>query len=67
VPPATPTAAMTVARMTRRRPPRVHDDDLSFLNNFIRSPETTISNQSHSTNMNIVKASAMKLVNVKPP
>src|ERR1700727_411426 len=32
-----------------------------------RSPDTTISNQNHSMNMNIVKASAMKLPNVNPP
>jgi hypothetical protein len=28
---------MTVAMMTRRRPPRIHDDDLSFLNRFIQA------------------------------
>jgi hypothetical protein len=28
---------MTVAMMTRRRPPRIHDDDLSFLNHFIQA------------------------------
>jgi hypothetical protein len=28
---------MTVARMTRERPPRIHDDDLSFLNHFIQA------------------------------
>jgi hypothetical protein len=35
VPPATPTAVM-VAMMTRRRP-RIHHDDLSFLNHFIQA------------------------------
>jgi hypothetical protein len=28
---------MTVARTTRERPPRIHDDDLSFLNHFIQA------------------------------
>jgi hypothetical protein len=28
---------MTMAMMTRRRPPRIHDDDLSFLNHFIQA------------------------------
>jgi hypothetical protein len=28
---------MTVAMMTRRRAPRIHDDDLSFLNHFIQA------------------------------
>ena len=37
VPPATPAAVMTMAMMTRRRPPRIHDDDLSFLNHFIQA------------------------------
>jgi hypothetical protein len=37
MPPATPAAVMTVAMMTRRRAPRIHDDDLSFLNHFIQA------------------------------
>src|SRR6516162_6385520 len=32
-----------------------------------RSPKTVISNQNHSTKMNIEKTSARKLGNVKPP
>src|SRR5271170_2096002 len=32
-----------------------------------RSPDTTMSSQNHNMNMNIVKASAMKLLNVNPP
>jgi hypothetical protein len=32
-----------------------------------RSPDTTMSSQNHNMNMNIVKASAIKLLNVNPP
>src|SRR5580704_9363490 len=32
-----------------------------------RSPDTTMSSQNHNMNMNMVKASAMKLPNVNPP
>jgi hypothetical protein len=37
VPPATPAAVMTVAMMTWRRAPRIHDHHLSFLNHSIQA------------------------------
>jgi len=56
-----PTYGKTMSRITRRTLPNPNKSWRK------RSPETVMSNQNHSINMKLAKASAAKLANVKGP